>query len=61
MSVGSLGNKSGFYSKYEEKSLDDLRTMKCDDHIYKRLVPRNSEDTVSYCLSTTTAKSEADE
>ena len=55
------GNKSGFYSKYEEKSLDDLRTMKCDDHIYKLLVPRNSEDTVSYCLSTTTAKPEADE
>lgn len=54
-------NKPGFYAKCEEKSLDDLRTLKCDDHIYKRLVPRNSEDTVFYRLSTKTAKPEADE
>ena len=61
VSVGSLWQQSGFYSKWEEQSLDDLRTLKCDDHIYKCLVLRNSEDTVSYCLLTTTAKPEADE
>ena len=37
VSVGSLWQQSGFYSKWEEQSLDDLRTLKCDDHIYSVL------------------------